>query len=168
MCTLRIGWAELFLAANFSLVAGVLAVAFLNGWTIALIPGVTLALAVIAVYGIAKVYSREARESTRLDSAVSFEAVAARGRCQLARRVGDVFTVGPTGAVTPPLCGPAALVLRQAAAMEEHSGIREWCCPIYDHLLVFRRVEKAPQHESRPQLLATGPDHAPTTSAPGM
>lgn len=143
MWTLRIGPAELFVAASFSLLAGLLAVAFLNDWVIALVPGATLALAVLAVYALAKVYGREAAVSMPLDSVVRFKAVAARGRCQLARREGDVFTVGPAGAVTPPLCGPAALVLRQAATMDEHSGVREWCCPIYDHLLVFQRVPTA-------------------------
>ena len=48
-------------------------------------------------------------------------------------------SLAATGSVIPSLCAEAEAVLRMAAA--DDSEVREWCCPVYDHLLVFRKLE---------------------------
>jgi hypothetical protein len=143
MWTLRIGMAEAFLAASVAALMALVVVAFAAGWPIALIPAITYGLAVVAIYKLAKAYARdEAEASQPLDAVARFEVVEVRGRCQLGRHTGDVIKVGPAGSVTPVLCPDAERVLRQAANMRD-ARVDQWCCPIYDHMLVFRRVAPA-------------------------
>jgi hypothetical protein len=141
MWTLRIGPAELFFAVSAAALAALVAIAFATGWTIALIPGITYGLAVGAIYTIAKGYGRD-EASQPMEEIARFEVVDVRGRCQLSRKAGDVIKVGPAGSVTPVLCPAAERVLRQAASTRD-AGVEEWCCPIYDHMLVFRQVARA-------------------------
>lgn len=70
-------------------------------------------------------------------AASAFRVVGARGTCPLGYRKGEVITVGEGGAVSPHLCPAAEAVLRLAAAGED--GAERWCCPVYEHLLVFQR-----------------------------
>ncbi len=78
-----------------------------------------------------------------MELATRVQVVDVRGVCPLGRREGEVVTVGPAGSVVPQLCSPAETVLRLAAAASEEQEAKEWCCPIYDHMLVFRRELKA-------------------------
>ena len=52
-------------------------------------------------------------------------------------------SVGSGGEITPELCPHAETVLRLASTEDEQPGVRQWCCPVYDHLLVFRRERLA-------------------------
>ncbi|MDA0264762.1 MAG: hypothetical protein O2803_11500 [Chloroflexi bacterium] len=70
----------------------------------------------------------------------TFRVVASRGICPKGFVEGDFLTVPAGGPVAPALCPAAEEVLRLAA--EDNSDVREWCCPIYDHLLVFKKLEK--------------------------
>lgn len=141
---MRLGPAELFLAGSLLAVSGLLTVAFLNDWFIALVPAATYALAIGVAYGFYRRYvSREADVSKPVDSVARFRVVLVQGRCLLGRREGEVLTVGPAGAVTPPLCAPAEQVLRRAVAVAQEQEVEGWCCPIFDHMLVFRRVSEA-------------------------
>ena len=69
-----------------------------------------------------------------------FKVVGFRGLCPRGVVQGDLLKMGASGRVTPGLCSQAEAVLRMAAA--DDSEIREWCCPVYDHLLVFKKLEK--------------------------
>lgn len=71
--------------------------------------------------------------------ATTFRIVATRGDCILGRRAGEVIAVKPGEAITPRVCPYAESVLRVAAIEDEVAGVSEWCCPVNDHLLVFRR-----------------------------
>lgn len=70
---------------------------------------------------------------------VRFEVVDSHGDCPQGYARGDVVAVDPDGAVEGSLCAPARAVLR-LAALDEEAEVEEWCCPIFDHMLVFRRV----------------------------
>jgi hypothetical protein len=141
---IRLGLAEFFTFASLLIVAGLLTVAFLSGWTIALVPAITYTLAIGATYVLYRRYfSQEAEVSRPVASVARFRVVGARGVCPLGSREGDLVTVGPAGAVIPQLCPPAEHVLRRAASAGAEPEIKEWCCPIFDHLLVFRRELKA-------------------------
>jgi hypothetical protein len=76
---------------------------------------------------------------------VAFRAVGGRGECPLGRREGDVVVVDAAGSITPEVCVAAQTVLRLAATAEDQREVKEWCCPIFDHQLVFQRV--APRQE---------------------
>ncbi|HEU4759792.1 MAG TPA: hypothetical protein VFT91_07400 [Dehalococcoidia bacterium] len=139
---LRIGRAEFLLLASLLVVAGVLAAAFLSsGWTVAMVPGLTYALAMGGGYMLYQTLARERAQAAQAET-VRFQVVSTRGACPLGRQKGDVVAVGPAGAVVPALCAPAQAVLRLAAAGQEQE-VKEWCCPIFDHMLVFRRQFKA-------------------------
>lgn len=138
---LRLGLAELFAAASLLVVAGLLAVGLTNGWEIALVPALTYALAVVATYVGYRQYV--AREIAAAKPPVRFEVVGARGVCPLGYHEGDVVTVGAAGGVTPRLCQPAQAMLRVAAEDSANGDVQEWCCPVYEHMLVFRPLAKA-------------------------
>ena len=142
---LRLGLAEFFALASLLAVAGLLTLAFANGWTIALVPGLTYALAIGVTYVLYQQYaSKEARASQPAALSTRFQVVNVQGVCPLGRRKGDLVTVDRAGsAVVPQLCPPAEAILRLAAAAGEEQEVKEWCCPIFDHLLVFRRELRA-------------------------
>ncbi len=75
-------------------------------------------------------------------SSTRFRVVLVQGECPLGRREGDVITVGRTGSVMPALCTPAEQVLRRAVATGDDEEIGGWCCPVFDHMLVFRRLSE--------------------------
>jgi len=141
VCTfnLRIGIPELLVAASGAIVIALLAVAIANDWTYAIIPAATYGLAIAVSYTLYRLFRQyEAEQTVPFESVVHFKVVDTRGTCILGRATGDVITVGPAGAVTPTLCVPATVALRNAAVAGPRSDVDEWCCPIYDHMLVFR------------------------------
>jgi hypothetical protein len=135
--------------ASLVICAGVIALALASGLTIAIVPGLTYAVAATAIYSIYQTESQRAAEP-RAEAAViargladvaipsSFRVVGARGVCPLGREVGDVLTVDAAGSVTPQVCPHAEAALRAASLEAGEPGITDWCCPVYDHLLVFR------------------------------
>ena len=56
---------------------------------------------------------------------------------------GYTLTVALTGLITPQVCKYAEAVLRMAAAADQEQEVKEWCCPVYRHMLVFERELKA-------------------------
>ena len=142
--SVRLGLVELFTAASLLLVAGLLAIGLANGWEIAIVPALTYALAISATYVLYRRYVGVELAASRPAAApVRFQVVGARGVCPLGHREGDVVMVGAAGMVTPPLCEPARAVLRLAAGAGRESEVQKWCCPVYDHMLVFRRERQA-------------------------
>lgn len=79
------------------------------------------------------------RSAPAAQAALAFRVIGTRGRCTLGRRVGDLVQVGADGRCTPGLCADAEATLRLAAKAKDAVDQR-WCCPVYDHLLVFQRV----------------------------
>jgi len=139
---IRYGIAELITLASLFVVAGLLTLGFFNEWTIAVVPGLTYALAVLATYGVYRRYAGERVRVARPAAVARFRVVGGRGECPLGLRKGDLVTVGAGGAVAPQLCSPAEGVLRIASA-DGKADVKEWCCPIYEHQLVFRQEAKA-------------------------
>ncbi len=141
---IRLGLGEFFILASLLAVAGLLTLAFANGWTIALVPGLTYVLAIGVTYVLYQQYAgKEARVSQPAALSTRFQVVNVQGVCPLGRRKGDLVTVDPAGSAVPQLCPPAEAILRLAAAAGEEQEVKEWCCPIFDHLLVFRRELRA-------------------------
>ena len=75
-----------------------------------------------------------------IPAATYFKVVGSRGICPKGVTQGDFLKLAASGEVTPSLCAEAEAVLRIAA--EDNSEDREWCCPVYDHLLVFKKLDK--------------------------
>jgi predicted MFS family arabinose efflux permease len=73
----------------------------------------------------------------------AFRVVGTRGTCLMGYGRGTLVTVDSAGGVSPALCEPARAVLRHAARQPLHEA-RQWCCPIFDHLLVFEREDQPP------------------------
>ena len=71
---------------------------------------------------------------------MAFRVIGSRGTCPVGRREGDLITV-TGGKVVPFLCEEAQAVLRMATTGPD--GSREWCCPVYEHLLVFKEEKVA-------------------------
>jgi len=142
----RLGVAEFATFFLLLAVALVVAVAFRAGglWPVALVPGLTYILAIGAAYALYRRYaSEQAGASQSIRAAASFRVVDVRGECPLGRRKGDLVSVDRAGSVVPQLCQPAERVLRMAASDDEGPGTQRWCCPVYDHLLVFQRTPAA-------------------------
>ena len=142
----RLGVAEFATILLLLAVALVVAVAFRVGglWPVALVPGLTYMLAIGVAYALYRRYAGErAAASHPVGAAASFQIVDVRGECPLGRRKGDFVSVDPTGSVVPKLCQPAESVLLMAASDAEGSAAQRWCCPVYDHLLVFQRTPQA-------------------------
>lgn len=147
------GWPTYLFMASLVICAGIMALALASGLTLAIVPGVTYAVAATAIYSIYQTEAQRAAEPqitaaaagavvarslTDVAIPASFRVVGARGACPLGRRVGDVLSVDAAGGVSPQVC-PHAEAMLQAASLEAgESDVTEWCCPIYDHLLVFR------------------------------
>lgn len=141
---LRLGWAELLALVAVALVPAFLTPAFLGGWTIALVPGLTYLLAVGVTYGIYRQHvSEKARAWLPAVPALAFRVVETRGVCPLGRGKGDLVTVDVAGSVSPRLCAHAEAVLRRAVVAGEEQQVKQWCCPIFDHMLVFEAEAKA-------------------------
>ncbi|MBI2855831.1 MAG: hypothetical protein HYX93_03175 [Chloroflexi bacterium] len=160
----QFGLAEWVGLALLLVVVGLVALGVSSGWTIAIVPGLTYVVTSGAAYAVYRLHRQEkarlmelstgVAESTQTAAArlaaagmpaavvgaVAFRVVGSQGTCLLGRRVGEVVTVASGGTVTPGLCPQAEEVLRMAASDTE---IEEWCCPIYQHLLVFRRELQA-------------------------
>lgn len=141
---LRVGLPEVGTALTVLALAAIVAGAISAGWIIAVVPAVTYTLGVGVAYGVYRHYTAERVRSERLQQpgAQAFRIVGARGSCLLGRRVGELLVAGGAGSVEPEVCPHAAAVLKTAAA-DGREGVEEWCCPVYDHLLVFRRERQA-------------------------
>ena len=159
------GLAEYVTLASMLMVAGLVAAAVAGGWTIALVPGLAYLLAAGASYALYRLYAAEKAQGleqvaittrrgeqliTPVDSfgekaseTAIFRVIDTHGVCTVGRAKGDLLTVDPAGSITPQVCQHAEAVLRMAAAANGEPEIKEWCCPIYDHLLVFRRERVA-------------------------
>lgn len=139
---LRLGIAELALAASLVFI-GALVVLFVVEWPVGLVPAASYAIASAGAYAGYRVHQRErAAAAVREEAAdrkvtVKFRVVDTRGACPLGRRTGDVIAVGEDGAVSPFVCPEAAAVLQIAA--RDGQNVEQWCCPVYDHMLVMRR-----------------------------
>lgn len=160
----RFGLAELATLLGFLIVAVIVGIAISKGWTIAIIPGITYVLATVAAYLMyrhqravsataaqpqATVRGAEAAHVQMRPAAVAvqtaplaFRVVDTRGVCPLGYKKGIVVTMTSGGSVHPPLCAAAETVLR-LAAKEDPAKSSDWCCPVYEHLLVFRREAQA-------------------------
>ncbi|MEE9248007.1 MAG: hypothetical protein V3U79_04840 [Dehalococcoidia bacterium] len=163
----QLGLAEYVGLAGLLLAGVAVGFGVASGWIIAIGPGITYIVAGGAAYLIYRQHKRErakgwrvvpsttehmeqatARPSIEASLAqtagmIAFRVVGARGACPLGRNVKDLIYVDPEGAVTPQVCLYAQATLRMAAAEEGEDEVAEWCCPIYDHLLVFRREPEA-------------------------
>lgn len=158
----RPGVAEYCVIIGFVLMGGLAAWGVQTGWPIVMAPALTYVVASGAAYALYRHGQGEQPPSAdvsptvtlaetssdaplpRVAGAVSFRVVEARGVCPLGRRVGEIVSVSRGGKVSLPVCPHAEATLRLAAAHDGNGEIKEWCCPIYDHFLVFRK-EKA-QH----------------------
>lgn len=163
----QIGLIELVGLAGLIVVAALVALGVRNGWPVAIVPGVTYIIASGAVYVLYRQHQREgavtsqtvpgaaqkaSRPAARLlkegslaqaTGTVAFRVVGSRGACTLGRHVGDLVSVDPQGTIAPQLCPYAETTLRQAATEAAKGEVKEWCCPVYDHLLVFRHELQA-------------------------
>ncbi len=148
---------EFTLTVSLAVVAALVGWGLASGWWIALVPGLAYALAATAAYALSRLESkklapgavaqasrvqvppaRSAPGAPAVVGAAAFHIVGARGTCLLGRRVGEVVLVPPGGRASLPIC-PAAEVVLQLAASGSAQGVKEWCCPIYDHFLVFKQ-----------------------------
>ena len=155
----ELGLAEWAVLLSLIAVVGLVALGVSTGWTIAIVPGLTLGLGSVVTYALYRQYRREVAEAWQLSTAVVaidtpplraapaqgvgltvFRVVGRRGVCPLGFGVGDMVSVTPEGNVAPSLCTHAESALWLAVGEQ---GVDEWCCPIYDHLLVFRREAQA-------------------------
>lgn len=160
----RFGLAELVTLAGFLIVAVIVGVALSRGWLVAIIPGITYVLAVAAAYLVYRrsrtatapaaqpqaTARRQAPASAILRPSgvaaqaapLAFRVVDTRGVCPMGYKKDAVIAVTSGGSVHPPLCAAAEAVLRMAAK-EDPTKASDWCCPVYEHLLVFRREAQA-------------------------
>ena len=175
---LKFTLAEGLASTGLLMVAVGVTIAVMTSTPLALVPGITYAVAVLMAYMVYRHYlsvrprdtetSETAKKGAgfRMDvhplletgwedeSAVDsaewidmppatyFKVVGARGLCPKGINPGDFMKVTADGCVTPGLCPEAEAVLNMAAGAE--SEIREWCCPVYDHYLVFKKLDKVP------------------------
>ncbi|MBC8279646.1 MAG: hypothetical protein H8E48_02565 [Chloroflexi bacterium] len=84
--------------------------------------------------------AEDSPEWVDMTSATFFKVVGTRGICPRGLTEGDFLKAGADGSIAPALCAEAEAVLRMAAGVD--IDVKEWCCPIYDHLLVFEKQEK--------------------------
>jgi hypothetical protein len=136
---LRIGIAELVFACSLAFLAA-LAVLFVIEWPVALVPAVTYALASVAAHAGYRIHAGEQARVAETERAVTFRVIETRGACPVGRQRGDLVSV-TGGRVTPFVCQEAQAVLKIASASPDSA--QEWCCPLYEHLLVFKREKLA-------------------------
>lgn len=140
---LRLGIAELVLMASL-VILGALVVLFIVEWPVGLVPAASYAFAMVGTYSGFRLYTRERTEAAALleqqalDEAepVMFRIVETRGVCPLGHGTGDVIAVDAAGWTAPVVC-PEATAMLQMAARDGH--VEQWCCPVYDHMLVFKK-----------------------------
>ncbi len=137
---LRLGIAELALAVSLAFLCG-LVVLFVMEWPIGLIPAASYAVATVGTYAGYRVYSGERARAPALlaeeeSEPVKFRVVHAMGTCPMGYSTGDVIAVSASGSTEPVVCPEAAAVLQMAAG---DGHVARWCCPVYDHMLVFRK-----------------------------
>ena len=82
----------------------------------------------------------DSREWVDMPAATYFKVVGGRGICPRGIVENDFLKVSADGAVAPRLCAEAEAVLHMATG--DDSEVREWCCPVYDHMLVFKKLDK--------------------------
>jgi hypothetical protein len=131
----RVSWPDLVWLAGVVVIGGLLALCLSAGWAIAVVPGATYLVAGTAALAVYRIATRRRAE---LGLPASYRVVDAKGTCLLGRQVGDVISIGAAGNITPHLCPHAEAALRLAST-ETEEATSEWCCPVYDHLLVFQR-----------------------------
>ena len=83
----------------------------------------------------------ESPEWVDMTAATFFKVVGTRGTCPRGLTEGDFLRAGSDGSISPALCAEAEAVLRMAAGVD--IDVKQWCCPIYDHMLVFKKQEKS-------------------------
>ena len=89
-----------------------------------------------------------------------FRVVGSRGVCPRGMKPGDLVTLSQSGSISPSLCPLAEATLRSVAASgTDPSEPTEWCCPIYDHLLVFSQIN-ATRHPQSNAPARVGPEAA--------
>ncbi len=173
---LRFTPAEWVASTGLLMIAVGVTIAVMTATPLALLPGITYAIAVGMAYMVYRHYLRVRRdiattaeaakenapfrvdvhplsesgwedepemdvpEWVDLPAATYFKVVGSRGICPMGVTQGDFLKLAASGSVTPSLCAEAEAVLRMAAAND--SEVREWCCPVYDHLLVFKKLDK--------------------------
>lgn len=141
---LRIGAPEILTLASILAAAGLATVAIAYDWTFALVPGMTYLLASVGAY---LLYGQLARERAQAQEeaagVIRFRVVETRGVCPLGHQKGDLVSVGARGVVSPVLCQEAQTVLALASRDAAGEPAKEWCCPVYEHMLVFRRERQA-------------------------
>src|SRR3989304_2506643 len=104
---IRLGFAELFTGVSLFAVAGLVALGLTTEWTIALVPGLTYALAITAAYAGYRQYVHEKSVPKLLELPARFRVVDSRGVCPFGYRKGDFVTVTRGRLVVPQLCLPA-------------------------------------------------------------
>ena len=82
----------------------------------------------------------DSKEWIDMPASTYFKVVGTRGLCPRGIIENDFVKMSADGRITPGLCPEAEKVLHMAA--EDDSEIREWCCPVYDHMLVFKKLDK--------------------------
>ncbi len=137
---LRIGLPEVVTMGSLLFLAA-LVVLFIVEWPVGLVPAATYAVASVGSYAGYRQYARERGKAAEGERAQRFRVVETRGDCPLGHRTGDVLTVSG-GNVSPFVCPEASAVLR-AASTADGDPARKWCCPVYDHLLVFEKQRAA-------------------------
>ena len=173
---LRFTLAEWVASTGLLMIAIGVTIGVMTSTPLALLPGITYAIAVGMAYMVYRHYLHVRRDSAttaeaakqnasfRMDghplleagwedesemdvpglvdmpAATYFKVVGSRGICPRGVTQGDFLKLAASGAVTPSLCAEAEAVLRVAA--KDNSEVREWCCPVYDHLLVFKKLDK--------------------------
>ena len=135
---LRVGAAEFITLASLFVVAALMAVAYFEN-PIVLVPGVTYGLASSGVYLLYRRYARDVGRIAESVAAARFRVVDTHGVCPYGRQKGDLVAVGPGDRMSPQLCPEAAQVLQLAVQGRDGQPVEQWCCPVYDHLLVFQR-----------------------------
>lgn len=81
-----------------------------------------------------------APEWVDMPAATYFKVVGTRGLCPRGIVQNDFLKMSADGTVAPGICPAAEKVLHMAA--DDDSDVREWCCPVYDHMLVFKKLDK--------------------------
>ncbi len=137
---LRIGLPEAVAMGSLVFLAA-LSVLFIIEWPVGLVPAVTYAVASVGSYAGYRQYVRERSKAEEGERVQRFRVVETRGVCPLGRRAGEVLTVSGSD-VSPFVCPEASAVL-QAASAAEGDPSRKWCCPVYNHLLVFEKQRAA-------------------------
>ena len=168
--------AECLTSTGLLLIAVGVTIAVTSSSNLALVPGITYAVALGLAYLVYRHYlsvrpgSSDTRQTTKKDTGFKmdvhplldtgweddlamdsqewvdmpvstyFKVVGTRGLCPRGILENDFVKLGADSRVAPALCPEAEKALRMAA--EDDSEVKEWCCPVYDHLLVFKKLDK--------------------------